>query len=127
MEFDDAPVEISPADRRTDRRLLVNAPVEVSNIDRGPQITEKMSIEDIGDSGCRFSMRGQVQAGDRIVIQLLGQNGVRLEDAPTKFFEVMWVERGTETSAVGARILLGEKLTRCKLALESGAAKNSPG
>src|SRR5258708_22180113 len=67
------------------------------------------------------------RCGDRIAIRLLGQDGVRLEDAPAKFFEVMWVESGTETSAVGPRILLGEKLTRCKLALESGAAKNSPG
>jgi hypothetical protein len=114
------------ADRRRDPRFFVNAPVEITNLDGGVDLlAEQVIIENIGDLGCRFSMRGPVREGDAIAIQLLAQDGTRLPDEPVKFFEVMWVARGMEISMVGAQIMKVEKFAACKLALESRLAINS--
>ena len=107
------------ADRRTDARLFVNAPVEITNLDATMgSATEQVRIEDFGDFGCRFSMRGPVREGDSIAIQLLRQDGTRALDVPVKFFTVKWVIGGIEISTVGARVLEGDKLEACKLAMK---------
>jgi hypothetical protein len=120
LDFADKSDRTGAAERRRDPRFFVNAPVEITNLDGGVEVAaEQVIIENIGDLGCRFSMRGPVREGDAIAIQLLAQDGARLSDEPVKFFEVMWVAREFEISMVGARIMDGEKIAACKLAMES--------
>ena len=106
--------------------MSISAPVEITNLNSPERrAAEKAIIEDVGDFGCQFSMRGPVQKGNTIIIKLLADDGVSPSDVPAKFFEVMWVEQGTEISTVGARILQGEKLANCKLALDNRTDKYS--
>jgi hypothetical protein len=102
--------ETSPGNRRADLRLTVNAPVAITNRNAPcGTITEKTTIEDVGDNGCRFSMREPVQVGDTILIQLLSEDGAAPLDAPAKLFRVIWVKRGEEKSGVGVRFCEAEK------------------
>lgn len=54
-------------------------------------------------------MRGAVQAGDTVLIQLLSEDGMAPLDAPARQFRVIWVKRGKEKSAVGVRFCEAEK------------------
>jgi hypothetical protein len=126
LDFADKSDRAGSADRRKDHRFFANAPVEITNLDGGEDVVaEKVLIENVGELGCRFSMRGPVRERDAIAIQLLAQEGGRLSDAPVKFFEVMWVARGGEISMVGARIMDREKFAACKLLLENRLAIHS--
>jgi hypothetical protein len=108
------------SERRRDPRFFVNAPVEITNLDCGVDgAAEQAIIENIGDLGCRFSMRGPVREGDAVAIQLLAQDGVSHLDEAVKFFRVIWVARGPEISMVGAQIMELEKIAACKLAFEN--------
>ena len=125
LEIDHKSEELKSADRRTDSRLLVNAPVEIANLNcEDCPAVEHVFIEDVGDSGCRFSMRGPVREGDRIAIQLLDQDGKKLLEIPVKFFEVIWVQAGTESAAVGVQRIEGEKLDACKVAMERRVSRH---
>jgi len=104
------PTETPLADRRADLRLAVNAPVEITRSnEQSGATTEKTIIEDVGDNGCRFSMRGPVQVGDTVLIQLLSEDGIAPLNAPAKLFQVIWVKRGEEKSAVGVRSCQAEE------------------
>ena len=128
LKFDGKPNELDSANRRIDKRIVVNAPVEIVKIDHGKEESgEQIFIEDVGDCGCRFSMRGAVEIGDKIMIRLLAEDGASLLDAPAKFFEVMWVTREAETSTVGARIVQGEQSADCKRGHVSTNAKHRTG
>lgn len=55
-------------ERRADKR------VQITGIDKsGLQFVERSRLEDIGDSGCRFSLRGQVPQGNVIGVMPLGR------------------------------------------------------
>jgi hypothetical protein len=113
LDLDDKSVGIDSVDRRMDARMVVNAPVEIMTIRNGrEQTSERIFIEDVSDYGCRFSMRGPIEQGDAIAIKLLAEDETNLLDAPTKFFEVIWVLPGTGTSTVGARVLQGKELAK---------------
>jgi hypothetical protein len=97
--------------RRAERRILVHVPVEVIKVDgEGHSFLERTFIEDVSDFGCRFSIRGQVQQGDKITVKLLGPDGNSLQGEEPRRFEIMWVARNERTFTVGARLLQGEKL-----------------
>jgi hypothetical protein len=114
-------------ERRVERRILANVPVEVTEVDgEGNQITERTFIEDVSDFGCRFSTRGPVQQGDTVAVKLLGPNGKNLPDEEPRLFEVMWVARKVHSSTVGARVLQGEKLANIKFPPGNGAKKHDP-
>jgi PilZ domain-containing protein len=102
-------------ERRTERRILVNVPVEVTEVDsEGHSFTERTFIEDVSDLGCRFSTRGQVHQGDTVAMLILGPNGNRLPDEKPRFFEIMWVAPKKQGATVGARVIQGEKLANLK-------------
>jgi hypothetical protein len=111
-------------ERREAKRILVNAPVEVTEIDgEGQPITERTFIEDVSDFGCRFSARGPVKQGDTIAVKILGRYGNSLPDEKPRLFEIMWVAPKDHGSMVGARVLQGEKLANTKFPPENGRQK----
>ena len=114
-------------ERRVDRRILANAPVEITELDEeGHLITERTFIEDVSDFGCRFSTRGAVQQGDIVSVKLLGPLGRAIPDEEARLFEIMWVARTERSSTVGARVLQGEKLANAKFPSENGGQKHDP-
>jgi hypothetical protein len=124
LETDNKRIETSQRERRTDVRILVNVPVEITTINhKGSQIAERTFIEDVSDFGCRFSIQGAVRKGDTVAVRLLSQDGRNLLDEPAKVFEVMWIARGTSIVVVGARILGGEKFDKDKLTQNSSDPK----
>jgi hypothetical protein len=113
--------------RRAERRILVNVPVEVTEINgEGRHITERTFIEDVSDFGCRFSTRGQVQQGDTVSVKPIGPNGRALPGEEPHLYEIMWVARKEHSSTVGARLLQGEKLANIKFPQKNGGQKYDP-
>lgn len=95
----------SGIDRRTDTRLRVHIPVEVTWTDAaGRQITERTYVEDVSDFGCRFSTRERMKQGDVVSVQLLGTNGKIASKEGPKVFKIMWVSRKPKGMTVGARL-----------------------
>ena len=114
-------------EHRAEMRVLVNVPVEVTEIDgEGQAVTERTLIEDVSDSGCRFSTRGPVKQGDTVSVKVLGRyRSNLLYDAP-RLYEIMWVAPKDHGSTVGARLLQGEKLASAKFPPENGMRKHEP-
>ena len=114
-------------ERRVDRRVLVNVPVEVTEIDgKGRPITERTFIEDVSDFGCRFSTRGPVKQGDTIAVKMLGHHGYNLPNEHRRLYEIIWVAPKDHGSTVGARLLQGEKLANAKFPPEYAKPKHGP-
>jgi len=111
-------------EKRLEKRILVNVPVEVTEIDsQGREFKERTFIEDVSDFGCRFSTRGPVQQGDTVSVKLLGPHGRDVPDEQPHLYEIMWVARKQTGSTVGARELQGEKLANIKFPPEKGGPK----
>jgi PilZ domain len=114
-------------ERRVERRVLVNVPVEVTEIDaKGQPVSERTFIEDVSDFGCRFSTRGRVKQGDTIALKMLGHRGTNLPDENRRLYEIMWVAPKDHGSTVGARLLQGEQLANAKFPPENGRQKHGP-
>jgi hypothetical protein len=111
-------------EQRAEKRVLVNVPVEVTEIDgEGRPVTERTYIEDVSDFGCRFSTRGPVKQGDTVSVKVLGRYGNNLQSEVVRLYEVMWVAPKDHGSTVGARLLQGEKLANTKFPLEASGQK----
>lgn len=110
--------------RRSERRIVVNVPVEVSLVAPGnPPLTEKTYIEDVSDFGCRFSTHGQILQGNTVSVKLVGPNGRVYPDEEPRLYEVMWVARKEHAYTAGARMLKGKKLDGEKLSSETAEQK----
>ena len=110
--------------RRAERRIVVNVPVEVTEMDgEGHPITERTFIEDVSDFGCRFSTRVPIQQGDTVSVKLLGPNGCAMPGEEARLYEIMWVARKEHSTTVGARMVRGEKLASMKVQQENGEQK----
>ncbi len=95
--------------RRMDKRLLINAQVEITGIDSaGNPFTEQTKVEDFSDVGCRFWTRNLLRRGGTVAIKPLGQDGEGLPQELTKLFEIMWAVRRTMGWTVGARAFQSE-------------------
>lgn len=108
-------------ERRVDRRILVNIPVEISEVDgkRQPSM-ERTLIEDVSDFGCRFSTRGPVKQGGTVAVKIVGNYGNDLPDEAPRLYEIIWVAPKDHGSTVGARLLQGEKPANAKFPPENG-------
>jgi len=107
--------------RRAERRILVHVPIEVTKVDgEGHPFLERTFIEDVSDFGCRFSIRGPAQQGDKVTVKLLGPDGNSLKDEEPRQFETMWVAQRERSLTVGARLVQGEKLSNVQTPPENG-------
>jgi hypothetical protein len=114
-------------EQRSERRILVHVPVEVTEIDgNGQPTSERTFIEDVSDFGCRFSTRGPVRRGDTVALRILGPHGNVLPDEEAQFYEIMWVAAKEHGSTVGARVLQGEKLANVKFPRVNDGQKSDP-
>jgi CheY-like chemotaxis protein len=77
----------------------------------GLQFVERSHLEDIGDLGCRFSLRPAVHPGSVIAVMSLGQNGETLIDEFPRLFVVIWIKRKGKRMTVGARSLRADELS----------------
>jgi PilZ domain len=106
-----------PVEKRSDSRLRVSVPIEVVKTDaEGHQVTERSFIEDVSDFGCRFSISCAIAKGDILTVEVLELSRKPQSHEPPRQFEVMWVQRQSKNSAVGARIVSGQKMDKVKLA-----------
>lgn len=97
--------------RREEKRVLVNAPVELT-LDRtdGSKVTERTFIEDVSDLGCRFTTRGPIRQGDTVTLKHVGTPGKVVPDEEPRLYKVMWVAPSGRSFTVGARLIKGDKL-----------------
>lgn len=113
--------------RRTEKRILVNVPVEITEMNaEGHSVTERTFIEDVSDLGCRFSTRGPIHQGDTVAVRILGPYGKSLSDEEPRYYEIMWVAPKKQGATVGARVLQGEKLANLKLQLQKDGQSPDP-
>ena len=124
MVEDNRPSGINPADRRSEERILVSVPVEITTVDGGGCLhTERTFIEDVSSLGCRFSVRGTVQQGDTVAVMPMGPHGKNIPGEKPRLFEIMWIAPKANGLTVGARLLQGEKLANAKFPADLSVAK----
>ena len=93
-------------ERRANKRFLLHSWVQITGVDEsGLQFAERSRLEDIGDSGCRFSMLGAVHRGSVLGIKPLGAGGEDVQDEFSRLFVVIWAKRKGNRLTVGARSL----------------------
>jgi hypothetical protein len=99
-------------ERRAGNRFLLHSWVEITGVDEsGLQFAERSRLEDVGDSGCRFSMRGAVHQGSVLGVKPLGPEGENLMDEFPRLFVIIWVRSKGDRFAVGARSLREDELS----------------
>lgn len=99
-------------ERRTDKRFLLHSQVEITGVDdSGHQFAERSHLEDVGDSGCRFSMRNVVHSGGILGVEPLGPDGKNSPDEYSRLFVVIWVKCRGDRLMVGTRCLLEDELS----------------
>jgi hypothetical protein len=99
-------------ERRAGKRFLLHSWVEISGVDgSGLQFTERTHLEDVGDVGCRYAMRGAVHQGSIVGIKPLGAEGESLPDEFPRMFLIIWTKRKGDRLMVGARSLREEELS----------------
>ena len=108
-EHEGARSDVTCGVRRRDKRLLINAQVEITGVDHaGNPFTERTKVEDFSDVGCRFWTRNLLRRGGTVAIKPLGQDGEGMPQELTKLFEIMWAVRRTTGWTVGVRALQSE-------------------
>src|SRR5258707_1392229 len=111
-------------ERRTDKRFLINAPVEIAGVDiAGDPFTERTRVRDFSDAGCRFRTQVHLRRGDTVAIKPLDSDGQSLPHEQPKWFEIMWAVRCATGWMVGARVSRQEGNEN----RESASADRSPG
>jgi len=93
-------------ERRADNRFLLHSAVEITGVDdSGLQFAERSRLEDVGDLGCRFSIRNAVHQGGILGVEPLGPEGENFQDEYPRLFAIIWVKRKGDRLTVGARSL----------------------
>jgi hypothetical protein len=99
-------------ERRASHRFLMHAKVEITGVDEsGLQFAECSQVEDVGEAGCRLSVRGAVHEGSVLGLRPLGPEGENLVDEFPRLFVVIWVKRTNDRLQVGARSLREDELS----------------
>jgi hypothetical protein len=99
-------------DRRGHQRFLMHSRVEITGVDgAGLQFAERTQVEDVGDTGCRFTLRGAVHQGSVLGVKPLGPEGENLVDEFPRLFVVIWAKRIGGRLSVGTRSLREDELS----------------
>src|SRR5258706_14418780 len=90
----EVPLPEPSGNQRSEERLLVNLPVELTRFDLdGKVLVEQTKIEDITSIGCRFTTQVEFHRGDIISIRPLTAGQKSLAKSEPQPFEVMWVPK----------------------------------
>ena len=99
-------------ERRANKRFLLHSWVQITGVDEsGLQFAERSRLEDIGDSGCRFSILGAVHQGSVLGIKPLGAEGEDVQDEFSRLFVIIWVKHKGNRLTVGTRSLREDELS----------------
>jgi hypothetical protein len=113
-------------ERRLGKRFLLHSWVQITGIDEsGSQFSERTRLEDVGDSGCRFTLQRVVRGGGFLGIIPLGQEGQTLRNEFSRLFVIIWVKHKGDRLTVGARSLREDELSDGGLQAGSSTAKIS--
>jgi hypothetical protein len=111
----EVPLPEPSGNQRSEERLLVNLPVELTRLDLdGKVLVEQTKIEDITSIGCRFTTQVEFHRGDIISIRPLAAGQKSLAKSEAQPFEVMWASKLGGRWTTGAKKLEGEKLASAK-------------
>jgi hypothetical protein len=109
-ENEEVPSIVNSVERRTDKRFLINARVEIAGVDiAGNPFMERTSVRDFSDAGCRFRTQVHLRRGDTVAIKPLGAEGQSSPQDQPKWFEIMWAVRCATGWMVGARVSRRER------------------
>jgi len=109
-ENEEAPLIGKSVERRTGKRNLINARVEIAGVDiAGSPFLERTGVRDFSDAGCRFRTQVHLRRGDTVAIKPLGSDGQSLPQEQSKWFEIMWAVRCASGWVVGARVSRQER------------------
>ena len=92
------------------RVRVVTADIKIPGM-YGLRFVERSHLGDIGDLGCRFSLRPAVHPGSVIAVMSLGQNGEILIDEFPPLLVDIWIKRKRKRMTVGARSLRADELS----------------
>jgi hypothetical protein len=93
-------------ERRAAQRFLLHSPVAITGVDdSGLQFDERSRLEDVGDLGCRFSIRNAVRPGGILGVEPLGPEGEKFLDEFSRLFVIIWIKRDADRLMLGARCL----------------------
>ena len=93
-------------ERRVDKRFLLHSPVEITGVDdSGLQFAERSRLEDVGDLGCRFSLRNAVPQGGIVGVKPLGPEGETCHDEYSRLFVIVWLKPEGDRFTLGVRCL----------------------
>jgi hypothetical protein len=99
-------------ERWLNKRFFLHSQVEITRVDDSRlQFSERSHLEDVGDSGCRFSMRNVVHQGGVLGIEPLGPDGENCSDEYSRLFVVIWVKCRGDRWMVRTRCLLEDELS----------------
>jgi|ERR1700722_6997332 hypothetical protein len=114
------------SERRAGNRFLMHSRVEITGVDEsGLQFAERTHVEDVGDEGCRFTIRGAVHQGSVLGVEPLGSEGESLVDEFPRLFVVIWAKRMGDRMSVGTRSLREDELADGSSHIFSSASKSS--
>jgi|HubBroStandDraft_3_1064219.scaffolds.fasta_scaffold1065246_1 hypothetical protein len=100
------------SDRRAYQRFLLNSAIEITGVEESRlQFVERTHVENVGDSGCCFTIRSDVHRGDILGVEPLGPDGEKLAEDYPRLFLIIWVKRKGDRVTVGVRCLMGDELT----------------
>jgi hypothetical protein len=75
------------SDRRAYQSFLLHSPIEITGVEASRlQFVERTHVENVGDSGCRFTIRSNVHRGDIPGVEPLGPDGEKLAEDYPRFF-----------------------------------------
>ncbi len=108
-------------ERRAYKRFLLHSQVEITGVDgSGLQFAERSRVEDVGDLGCHFSMRGAVHRGSVLGVEPLGPNGENVLDEFPRLFVIVWVKRKGKSVRENQ-----ESARSCSARLQAGTLESS--
>jgi hypothetical protein len=99
-------------ERRLGKRFLLHSWVQIIGIDKsGSQFSERTRLEDVGDSGCRFTLQRVVRKGGFLGIIPLGEEGQNVQNEFPRLFVIIWVKNKGDRLTVGVRSLVKDELS----------------
>jgi hypothetical protein len=99
-------------DRRAYQRILLHSPIEITGVEAsGLQFAERAQVENVSDTGCRFTMRSDVHRGGILGVEPVGPDGEKLAEDYPRLFLIIWVKRKGDRVTVGVGCLTKDELT----------------
>jgi hypothetical protein len=119
----DEMMEEAARDRRKEKRVGLNYPIEVFGFDRhGAYFAERTITQNVSPSGCRFEMKPEPDAQGVLAIRVVSREAGQTTAHKPMLFMVCWAQRAGRRWLVGASKLQTEDIWGLAAPRESGAS-----